>query len=220
MILDEDNLIEMEQCSFPGNIGDSCAETSRFVILSQLVKDHNFEIDLNDFLTPIGVLRHPDSPWLENDTSFDQVMPLIIAGMLTDITVANKAKAFIKKDGYKTGNGDLVPPSYLPVIMRNSKFNFIFDIIVILQSLLFLLPYRWSDSKKKLEPMQGSSADYLNFVMILAFAKLTNTVTLPLKIAQKLTPKDKILEKIKSYYAPEPNAFIVSYYQEALEKIF
>lgn len=215
------NYIEMHEAR-PGSIGDSCAETSRFVTIS-IVSGVNPNIDLKAFVTEKGPLRHPDTIWREDDTSGDQVFPLIAASCLTQPELCSKIIKQIKDAGYKTGNGDFITPGMLGQIRRaeNKKLLAISDIPLLIQALLFKVPFRWSDSKKKFESSEGSSGDYLNFINAIAFAKAKGNITLPMKLTMKLISKEKCLEMVKHYYRNEQESqFLIDLYSKALDVIY
>ena len=224
MIQDNYGYIEMEQdpVGNPGRTGDSLAETSRYVSIAYVIGD-NPKINLAYFVTDKGCLRHPDSPWREDDCSGDQVFPLIAASALTQPELLAKVLKQIKDAGYKTGNGDFITPGMLGQIRRaeDKKFLAISDIPLVIQAVLFKIPFRWSDSKKKFESNDDSSGDYLNFINTLAFAKAKGNISLPMKLAMKLISKEKCLEKVKHYYRNEPNSQgLVELYEKSLGKIY
>jgi hypothetical protein len=213
--------IELNQCERPGSIGDSLAETGRYITLAYVIGD-NPQINLAPFVTDIGLLRHPDSPWRENDISSDQASPFLAAANLTQPSLADITISRIKKAGWKTGNGDYVSTGLLANIKRieGSKIQWLYDLSFLGQAIIFKLPFRWSDSKKWFERSSGSSSDYLNFINGLLFAKVKNKFTWPCKIALKMVGKDTIIEKIHEYYKPEPNSqWLLDVYKKALEKL-
>lgn len=223
MYIDSYQLIVMEQSGFPGGWGDSAAESSRYVILAT-INGEKVNINLKQLVTETGVLRHPLSPWRENDTSSDQVVPLLAATSLLQPELASVIIKQIKTAGYKTGNGDLISTGLLENMRRAEKKHFLWisDLAILGQALIFQLPFRWSDSKRFFELSSGSSSDYLNFTTDLAFAKITNTETIPIKLAKLLiVSKEKILSEVNSYYAAEPNhSMIIEEYTKALERIY
>lgn len=217
MVLDQYSYIRMEQTDFPGSVGDSCAETSRYITLCILI-GVNPGINLNAFVTEYGILRHPDSPWKENDTSSDQICPLIAAASLTDPKLADKIIQLIRQNQYKTGNGDLISPLVANNMLRHEKSKFVlfsdFDILV--QSLLFKFPYRYNENTKKFDK-SSNSADYLNFVNCLAFAKIRESQSPALWLAKKLTSPKTVLNKINEYYAPESNkSWVMNIYEQGI----
>lgn len=219
MYLDQQNLIVMEQSGLPGGYGDSASETGRYVTLLGVIGDKTF-INLGPFVTDKGILRHPLSPWRENDSSSDQVSPLIVGASVSgQFILEDKILKFTK---YKTGNGDFITLGLLANKRRAQYKHFLWisDLAILAQALVFKLPYRWSDSKKTLEKNTNTS-DYLNFINNLAFAKVKKNITWPLKLAMKLTPKEKVLEAIKSYYKSEPNSqWLIDIYIKALEVLY
>lgn len=221
MVFDNYGYIVMEQSGLPGGYGDSCAETSRYVTLKAVIGDQ-VVINLVSFVTDQGVLRHPLSPWREDDTSLDQMYPLLAATTLTNKELRNKVDGFITDYSGKTYNGKIVNFGMQAQVARSrdEKHLWINDLSILGQALIFKLPYRWSDSKKWFEK-NDSTSDYLNFVNGIAFAKVKNNETWPIKLAKKLIKKETVLEKVKSYYQPEPNSqWLVDLYSKALEVIY
>lgn len=217
MIFDSYGCLRMEQCAFPGSVGDSCAETSRLAILTAyLDKDTSHRGVLLNFFSQFGVLRHPDSPWRENDTSGDQVMPLLIALHVSGL-YAN-AEALMQP---RTGNGDLVSPLLYATQKRFSgKASWFWDLAALGQALISKLPFRWSDDKRRFTQSSDSSCDYLNLLMYIIYAKMVSGETWPVKLARYLVGYSIFAEKISKYYAPEPNPFVVLYYIRALDEIY
>lgn len=214
----ENGLVVLEQCEFPGNIGDSCAETCRLYVLKRFIGapvENEKEI-LSQFITQKGIIRHPSSPWREDDTSSDQVLPLVVSA--TSWNEPIPCSLFLNR----TGNGDLVSPNLFAAQKRLlGKSSWIYDLSILGQSVVFKIPFRWNDEKKSFESSKDSSCDYLNFVMVLIQAVETNSMTWPIKRAIKITDKDMVLAKIKHYYRSEPNCEnLISAYSLALEKIW
>lgn len=222
MKFDNNNLIVLEQCEFPGNIGDSCAETARYQILAAFF-DHKQVVNLSAFITDKGVIRHPDSPWREDDTSGDQVAPLLAACSVFQPELADKVCGQLIANKYRTGNDKLISPG-LAALMRkhkNKSFQWFFDLSIVGQALLFKLPIRWSDDKKRLELSNDSSADYLNFVNYLAYSLLKEKMTWPCRLAMKLVSKELVLQKVQDYYKPEPNSsWLINLYKEAIDVLW
>lgn len=215
--------IELNQTDRPGSIGDSLAYTSQYITIAYVAGKLGDKINLFAFVSEKGPLRHPDSPWRENDTSGDQVYPLIAASALTQPVLSYRVIKQIKDAGYRTGNGDKIPPGMYGQIRRAQRKNalWVSDLPIFIQALFFKIPIRWSDSKKWFEKSEGSSSDYLNFINALAFAKAEDNITWPMKLAMKLIPKQKVLEKVKDYFKPEPNVqWLLDLYKEALEVIY
>jgi hypothetical protein len=221
MYIDTYGFIIMEQSALPGGYGDSCAETSRYVVLAY-INGKKLDIDLRPFVTEKGVLRHPDSPWREDDTSSDQVYPLIAAGYVLQPVVAYKAIKQIADAGDRTGNSDKINIGMYAQIARffSKDYLWVRDLTLVGQALIFKIPFRWSDSKKRLERSSGSSSDYLNFINGLAFARI-NKWTWPCWLATKIISKEKAMSKVSDYYKPEPNSdWLLQLYTRAIPKIW
>lgn len=220
MIFDNYQYLIMEQVEAPGNSGDSAAETGRYVTLKAVIGEKVI-IDLSHFITEKGILRHPDSPWRENDISSDQVAPLLAAASLIQPEIADKIMKQLE-NGH-TGNGDLISLGLRGQIRRAQDKHFLgfSDLPMLGQALLFKLPFRYSESKHWLEGNDDSSGDYLNFVNSLAFAKAKGKLSLSQKLSMKLISKQKCLDKVKHYYRNEPHAgFLIDLYSKALELIY
>ena len=220
MILDSYGFINMEQSQAPGSIGDSAAETSRYIVLA-FINGQKLDINLSYFVTDKGLLRHPLSPWREDDTSLDQMYPLVAAAaLISSDELRVKIDSFIS--GTKTYNGKIVTLGFKAQLNRSkdNSIPWIDDLALLGQALLFKIPIRWSDSKKRPELMSSSSSDYLNYVSGLAFAKIKG-LTWPLKLARLLISKEQIMDKVEQYYAPEPNVrWLLDEYKKALKEIY
>jgi len=206
MKIDKYGCIVMEQNpeGDPGNLGDSCAETGRYQHLCRQLGETDFTIYLGRFITDAGILRHPDSPWREDDTSSDQVLPLYLGG--TDLTKA-RVKIILQRAGYRTGNGDFINPKLFALIKDNT---FLLNISLAAQAAIFKLPYRWNDEKKWFESTEGSSADYLNFIHAALYAS---------SWVRRLVSKEKLIERVQHYYRVEPNsAWVVDLYKRVIQE--
>lgn len=220
MKFDKYGLIELEQCGFPGNIGDGCAEYARYATLCKFL-DIPISPNLIAFITDIGVLRHPNSIWGTSDTSDDQVSPLIAAAALYQPELADKIIAQLEAAGCKSGNGQYIHLTTFAQIFRYQKYplQWLFDMSILGQTVFMLLPFRWSDSKHWFESNKNSSSDYLNWLNFLIFAKM-QSFSWPCRLALKLISAEKTFEKIQDYYCPEPQAWIVPMYEQAIRNLY
>jgi hypothetical protein len=173
-------MIEMEQCAWPGSVGDSMAETSRYAILTGAKLDQWKFRALGCYCRHQSVQALPG--WDVSDTSNDQLLPFILATGITG--------AWNKIPCTKT----IVSPGVYFAIRGMWKA---FALTVKAQNLIFALPYRWSDSKKWFEKTVGSSADYLNYFVSIVFLRRMGIV---------VEPRPETMDKIKSYYEKEPNS--------------
>lgn len=194
----QNGAIVLEQCGWPGNIGDSAAETGRAAVLG--VRGLN----LAQFRTDAGYVRHPTAPegWRESDFSNDQALPLYLGfhgAPFLDLHLRSEMR-----DRYK---GKLVPPGF-----RFSLDGKLWAAAwaVRVQGWLFALPYRWSDSKRWFERMDSSSADFLNYFVTIVWLH---------RRGYRVKPRPETMDKIRSYYLVEPNAFIVEYYEKAMQEV-
>ncbi len=208
MKLDDYKTMVMEQCPWPGNIGDSCAETSRYAHLKLLLGDDIDDVNLNCFVTTRGYIRHPTAPdaWRERDFSSDQALPLFLAFSLFDAKQAQKMKYRMEDYKWRTGNGNLVSP-LLYALLNESQF--LLKLFVVIQALLFAFPTRWSDSKNQFESSIDSSCDYINYIHC--------TVKVPRHY--QLVHLDFLKEKVRQYYHNEPNSeFLIELYDKVIDK--
>lgn len=181
----------------PGCYGDSCAESCRYNYLLSIL-DRIPECKIMSFITEHGFIRHLLSPWKENDFSSDQMIPLFLVFPSTTF------RQSLENNKWRTGNGDLVPPQLYGLLTGKI---WIIKAALFMQSLMFKLPYRWSDSKKWFESTKGSSADYLNFTV------------LSLYLRKSYMPKEVLKAKILDYYKNEPNSNMVTdLYLEAVDR--
>ncbi len=192
----------LEQCEYPGNIGDSCAETSRFAIIG-----NSGQISLVQFITEMGFIRHPDAPedWRERDFSGDQAEPLALANSVIRETIRDRTKA----NSWRTGNGELITPRLYAILTGK---RWLLAICILAQGLLFKLPWRWSDSRNKFEITADSSADYLNYIVAAIQAP---------RWSRCLTSAALLKQKVRDYYKPEPNSqWVIDAYDAVISKEF
>jgi hypothetical protein len=208
--IDEYGCLIMEHVDWPGSIGDSAAESGRYEHLKMLLGDYVNICNLEKFVTPEGYVRHPTAPdgWREGDFSTDQALGLYLAWRRgANYTRTAQMERRIKRNWYRTGNNDIVSPGFFAELMDSQVLRTTF---LLIQLLLFMLPYRWNDETKSLERMEGSSADYLNFIHCLAYAP---------KFIRKLVNKETLTQKVKHYYRNEPNAFVVDLYVKVINDV-
>lgn len=222
MKFDEYGYLVTEYEGFPSNIGDSCAETARFVTLQHILGESN-KTNLSGFVTEKGVLRHPTSPWREDDTSDDQTCPLIAATGLVDPELCKKVIDYVVGNGYRTGNGQLIHPLCYAQIKRIQKSpnQWFYDLSILGQALLLKFPIRWNDGLKKVELSKDSSGDYLNFINFLAYAHATETTTLPCILAKLIISDSVAFCKVQDYYRGKVNTdWMVDIYAKAIKVIW
>jgi hypothetical protein len=210
----------MDQSSWPGNIGDSCAETSRYAHLKLLLGLPIDDVDLYAFISNSGFLRHPLAPaageidgknesWRETDFTSDQGLPLFLAARKSDQSLARLIISRIHQDSYKTGNGDLVNPGFYALL---TDTEWLLHVSTDVQALLLRFPYRWSDSKNRFEENEESAADYLNWIHCAVYLS---------PCERKLIPKDLLKAKVRKYYQPEPNCqFLLDLYDQVIDQYF
>lgn len=235
MYFDHYGCIVREQIGggFPGSIGDSCAETSRYRALDFFVNAPDNRDCLNIFFTDKGIIRHPLAPvkgeagakksWREEDTPSDQVLPLAVAW---DLGLLGEEPTDPRIFNLRTGNGDIVSPKLFAVQKRlQRKHSWFYDTAVLGQAYIFKLPYRWNDERASrfenpIEETKDSSCDYLNWLMCIVHAVGTNTITWSIKKSIEATDGKEVFKKILSYYADETNCIVLPLYQRAIERIW
>jgi hypothetical protein len=186
-------MVEMKLDGYPGDIGDSCAETSRLALL----RGSSEGLNLAGFKVNGVWRRHPETPdaWT---FSGDQAFPLLLAGS-GDISLAFKN-----------------PGCFAAYF----KLYILLELLTIAQALLFLIPYRWSDDNrdKGFVRSEGSSADYLNFFMGMLVLHRAKELGFILK---KLVPKHRLEGKIASYYLNQPNsAWFTDLYFKCINEVY
>lgn len=210
MRFDEYGLILSGADSSPADMGDSAAESSRYVHLKQQINETP-PIVLSFFRTETGYVRHPSpllpADWRESDFSSDQALPLFLAMRNTRYQLgSDEMYRRIKEAGWRTGNGNLVSPMFYS-LLTNSKT--LLNLTIIAQALIFKIPFRWSDSKRKFETSEDASGDYLNFFHASLYAS---------KWARWFVSKATLVAKIEHYYRNEPNsADLVNLYKQVID---
>lgn len=200
---------------FQGNRGESMAMTSRLADL-QIVAlewyDPKIKVDLMQFVTPLGTIRHPLSKWRENDESSDQLIALymVLRKNGKSAPVRNRLIA----NGWRTGNGDLISPSFYCLIKKRWTM---LSITMYAQYLIMTkLPYRWNEERSNqnkwpIEKSSESSADFVNFIHLLYYAK----PWLKKRVDAKL-----LKEKVRHYFSREPNVdFVIHLYDQFIDEV-
>jgi hypothetical protein len=154
------------------------------------------------FISDLGVLRHPDSPWREDDTSEDQKLPFYLVLSL----------------------GLPLYPWCLDMYKQQDKLWWLKEftgVRTLVQSLIFKFPYRWDDGHKRFQKTSDSSCDYLNFFAQLAHAHITDSTNILHKLAMKLVSKDTMKAKIVNYYGHSPeNQWLIDLYMKAIDLVY
>jgi len=214
MKLGEYHELISETSDFPGSIGDSCANTARQFLLFHHLNSSDrasFIPALVRFRTPAGYVRHWTAPleWREYDMSTDQSLPLYLAYKECAPYLASEMKQRIFDKGWTTGNGDFISPGFFAELYDSQVLRTLF---LLVQILLFKLPYRWNDERKWFEATGGSSADYLNFLFV--------AIKAPYWV-RRLIKKEVLKKKIYEYFATEPNnTWVVHNYFVFIERYF
>lgn len=194
----------------PARLGDSCFETSSYLNGRFLLGDYDFVVDLTQFVTPIGTIRHPDAPfaddkgesWREDDMTTDNELPLYMASKKAGMSQTSFIKNKAVSRGYRTGNGNLVSPGYFAELM---DWQWLRVICLVVQLLIFKFPIRWGDSSeepwyklwKHIELNKSSCDGYVQWMQIATQAP---------RWVRLLISKETLKLKIRMYYAKEPNS--------------
>ncbi len=173
---------EKDPIDDPGRIGDSTANTFRWLHLISFLGNGNMQMrnharSLYELIkTGKGYLRHPDSIWREDDMSGDQVKPLLMG--LDSWGLENEALEVAQFHKYFYGNGNLVHPTFKAVAARQAgNLSWFWDIHIYLQVVAMLwLPFRWNDEywkqgKWPLERSANSTADWMNWIHMIIQAE-------------------------------------------------
>lgn len=210
-----DRTIHFEQHggSWPASVGDSCAETSRAVVLGS---DKLDRLDLTAFISSHGgYVRHPSLEnlpgWDRFDTTSDQVLPLILG-------FDHKMPALY----WRTAPSKLAAPG---VMAAARNWWTLLGIINLIQAALFLIPYRYSDDERlsgfnRIVRTDDQYADYLNWFVVVYFLHKKGYTKLVRAMTQ-LVDRFDLLRRVRGYYAPEPNSeWIVALYERASLEVY
>ena len=118
MRIDEFRSVVRERDGYPGDIGDSCADTARLFVLDPMALFYEPALNLDVFWTPRGYVRHPLAPerddngesWREDDFSSDQALPLLLAYEVSRNILRTNLANRLCIASWRTGDGNLVSP--------------------------------------------------------------------------------------------------------------
>lgn len=200
MRIDGYGCVVMEKDGPPGDLGDSCAETGRYMVLLGMM----YNAKLMPFLTDAGFLRHPDAPWREEDFTSDQALYLLMAADLTSaglfLTIVNKIKAL----GWRTAPAKIASPDVIALCTRSYQTLAALNVA---QMLINKFPWRWDDSNQtatkwwRFVRSEGSTVSFMTVFVAMVFLKRKG-ITWP----QKFWNKETYLAKAKSYYENQPRS--------------
>jgi len=188
---DENGLMISEECAWPGNVGDSCANTARSEVLNPQGQP------MCHFVTGKGFVRYANLPadWMEDDFSDDQCLPLYMAAT-TPIKIAIRTRL-----PYKAGNGGLHSPLTYAIIWD----HFSIANLCLKAQWFFMtkVPWRWSDDARlkwyqRIVRTEGSVADYLNWFVTCVYLKRLGKLSLKPDL-------DKVSRAVYTYFQNEPN---------------
>ena len=205
--------------SYPGCVGDSCANTARLAIAQVTASPQAINLSLDVFRTDEGYVRHPIAPygppealssWREPDFSSDAALPLL---MTYDLCWGYRGlyHEMCMRVKWHTAPGKLSSPGVM-ALARDWVYAFVF--VQLIQVILFWLPYRWSDDERlkdkfwKLEKTEGHTGDYLNFATGCQYLKMRG-FTKSAKCLLWLAGEEKVRVSISNYFSREPNMELV-----------
>lgn len=198
----------------PGNIGDSCHETGKYVVLSH--DTSKAKLQFNFLSEGGGFLRHPmlyrKVDWGGPDKfSGDQFAPLILSEYLAQGDL--KRLGITGREWFIPGTKTLMTPAAWAMVRGHWRLVNLFNCA---QGMILKFPWRYNDQKKKLERTSGSSVDFLNMIVIWYFLKTEG------HWATMVTSKKKLTWAVLEYYKlgsdPEPNVdWLVAIWLKALE---
>lgn len=205
----EFNELISETSEWPGSIGDSLHNSSRYLHLLALTGATQTQAQkemLKKFRTDSGYLRHWTAPdgWRESDMTSDGLVPYLIA--LETYQMFDYADEMRCRVGgtWQVGNGEMPNPILIGLL---TKSKVILNASLALHALISYLPFRWSDEKKRLTWEPNSSADFLNWAHACWHID---------SLAFRLVSHERFMKKIRGYFEPEVNsAWLVELYEQA-----
>lgn len=207
--------IELEQCEWPGNIGDQCADTLRLhramrklhqkSLLTEAEWQLFRKINPNQFRTSVGLLRSLKAPfkgqldlngvpikdsWREDDTSGDQYLPWYLEATLEQQV---EMRSRIIRNFFRYGNNQIIHPGMATELMN---WDWAKTQVLNSQVDLFEFKWRWDDEHNTFRENENSSADYLNYSV--------HACDRPEWLRSR-TKADLLISKWESYWEKEPN---------------
>lgn len=226
---------EKDPVGDPGRLGDSCANTFRWLQLAKYVGPkpdqpnvamQSHVRELYEWLkTNKGYVRHPESIWREDDFVGDQAKPLLMG--LDAWGLWQEAQEVAKFHAFRYGNGDLVHPTFKASAARASGWpSWFWDISIYVQIVTMQkIPFRWNDEYFKqgrwpFERSEESSADWLNWFHMIIHAEMKGHTYWTRKAKAYASPRE-IASRITSYFSPEPNSeWLLELYLKAIIKAY
>lgn len=213
MRIDEHGAVIREQYApgHPGDLGDSCADTSRLSVISLFPL-----VNLAAFRTPTGYVRHPLAVWRENDFSGDQALPLLMAYDLDTFRYPQYAAEMRQRLATgRTGNGDPLSPGLWGVV---HKRLWLLGVACVVQAFLFLIPIRWSDSNDAPGPQWGGDeGDYLNWIPSIDYL-WANGHRWTTHVCYRIRSPRTAGKKVSRYYANQPRSeWVTGIFMEHLD---
>lgn len=225
MKFDKYGLLVREKLREPGheiaNLGDSCADTCRYAILTGELKTVPFQSFAVAHRGLRGFVRHPlllDLPgredWGVKGFTNDQLVPLLMCEALHGSWFG--ALLRISPPLFIPGTTKIIQPAVYTILFRQW---WLLDLMNHIQGWLIALPFRWSDDKSEgtgFRSSKGKVQDYLTMICTTIFlCRLGRKAKLP-------RPVDECLEAVRLYRQGakdyEPNAeWEIKVYEDALK---
>ncbi len=218
MYFDEHNMVALEQCAWPGNVGDSVHDTNRYRGMNMFVNGANTLMIENyvSCTTNLGYLRHPSlkgfvdpkgNSWAEDDFSGDAWLAMQLGLRIGGFNgFANEMVQRLRDNWWRYGNGDFIHPGHISVIKRGEmRQNWFTDLPLHGQSiLLHKFKWRWNDQYNCFRETEESSADWLNQLLALIHAERYGHTASSRKAKDILNLK-VMMEKWEHYWRNEPD---------------
>ena len=187
------------------DLGDSCAETGRMIVLC----GGDARINLHNFITPSGFIRHPRIAD-ENDFTSDQCNYLLMAAQLTDPALANDITTKLKALGWRTAPGKRAAPA---LFLLAKRYYHLLALASLVQMGFNALPFRWHDGHEydnewswfrrtlwRWTSSEGSTVSYMTTYVTAVFLRRVGVVWF-----SRIFPRERYLTKALEYYAPQPD---------------
>lgn len=187
----------------PANLGDSCAESSRAVILG------DSRPNTLCFANGLGYLRHPALAmvpgWGRDDFANDQFLPLIMAWILRN-GEAPRPTLFIK------GTWTIVSVGVFALMIKQ---YWLLNVANIIQGWLFNLKWRIADGGK-IERSEGQVQDWLNWLCVYFWLRDNG------HWATLNQSHERCMKAVRKYYLEGPDQeknseWLVDLYEKALK---
>ncbi len=224
MKFDDFGLLVREKPRDPGheiaNLGDSCADSCRWAILSQFIGEP-FRINLWLFQDDnVGYLRHPTlankEGWNNRDVTNDQYVPLMMAACLLDWHIF----ARMKKDVgfFIPGTRKITHPAIFAI---KYKQWWALALMNKIQGWLLTWSFRWSDDEHEGAGFKSSKGKVQDYPTMIATTVFLNKIGYKARLPR---PAKECIEALEAYrFNPkdfEPNAeWEIDIYRKAINDL-